>query len=240
MIKIAICDDEKYMIDDISLRIMDYFENDKEKFELFEFNNGSSFLSFYNEEGKADIVFMDIEIGDDNGIDIVSKIREIDENVIVIFVTSHDNYVNKAFKLGAFQYLSKPIDDKLFNEEVARSIKFLETSNKECVIKSEGKCLTLRYKDIYCYEMRKGKIYLHLKNRCYLIDERITIVKIEKNLKAYDFISVEQGNVINMSKIFEIGLSNLKLDNEQSIPLSRKNRMYLLDEYNKFLLRRRV
>ena len=72
------------------------------------------------------------------------------------------------------------------------------------------------------------------------MDERSTIVKIEKKLKAYDFIKVEQGNVINMSKIFEIGLSSLKLDNDQSIPLSRKNRMYLLDEYNKFFTRRRV
>lgn len=84
MIKIAICDDEKYMVDDIGIRIMDYFDDDKEKFELFEFSNGSDFLSFYNEEGKADIIFMDIEIGDKNGVEIIAKIREIDENVIAI------------------------------------------------------------------------------------------------------------------------------------------------------------
>ncbi len=240
MIKIAICDDEKYMVDDISLRIMDYFDNDKEKFELFEFNSGSNFLSFYNEEGKADIIFMDIEVGDDNGIEIISKVREIDENVIVIFVTSHDNYVHKAFRLGAFQYVSKPVDDKLLLEELDRAIRFCKNINSEFILKSNGISFTIRYKDTYSYEMRKGKVYIHIKNKSYLMDERITIGKIEKRVIAYDFIRVEQSHIINMSHISEIGSDCLKLDNDELIPISRKNRVHLLSEYNKFLLRRRV
>ncbi len=240
MIKIAICDDEKYMVDDIILRIMDYFENDKGKFDLFEFNNGSDFLSFYNEEGKADIVFMDIEIGDNNGLELISKIKEIDSNVIVIFVTSHSEQVHNMFRLGAFQYMPKPINDNLFVAEMDRAVIILSKCNQQFVFKSNNITKTIKYAHIYYFEMQKGKIFINLKDDRIGIDERKTMSRLESQVSQHDVVRVEQGSMVNMSKISEICLDYLILDNGKKVSISRGMKSNFLESYNRYLLRRRI
>lgn len=240
MIKIAICDDEKYMVDDISLRIMDYFENDNEKFELFEFDNGSDFLKFYSEDGKSDIIFMDIEIGADNGLELISKVKEIDSDVIVIFVTSHSEQVHSMFRLGAFQYMPKPIEDKLFAAEMERAVNMLAKSSQQFLFKSNNVSKALKYGQIYCYEMKKGKIVLYLKENSIFIDERKTMSKLENQVSPHDFVRVEQGFIVNMSKISEICLDYLLLDNGKKISISRGKKSGFLDAYNRYLLRSRL
>ena len=236
MIKIAICDDEKYMVVDIGIRIMDYFDDDKEKFELFEFSNGSDFLLFYNEEGKADIIFMDIEIGAENGVEIIAKIREIDENVIVIFVTSYTNYVNAAFRLSAFQYLVKPIIDADFTCDFSRALRGINDKYKILSINTvDGKKKIDISKIMYmCSEGKVVHIVMQNKTR---YDVRSKLSDYKNNELISYFESSHKSYLINLRYVANIKTQYVVLQNNDIIPISRNCKMQFINKYNHYILK---
>jgi two-component SAPR family response regulator len=69
-----------------------------------------------------DVVFIDIEMPDLNGMEMSKKILEIDENIAIVFTTAYRKYAVEAFRLDAMDYLMKPIDKKLLNETLNRVI----------------------------------------------------------------------------------------------------------------------
>ena len=110
--KIAICDDEIICIDRLRQLLQPYME--KESLEIDSFLSGEEFL--YNSHGieQYDIIFLDIEMFDVSGLDVAERLRSKGSNAIIIFITSYINYVSDTFRLGAFQFLVKPIEEKIF------------------------------------------------------------------------------------------------------------------------------
>ena len=103
MIKIAVVDDERYIREDIKNRI----ELTGSGAVVDGFPSGEAFLH----AGKQyDIVFLDIQLGGMDGIDIARELRQKSENVILIFVTGTKEHVFQAFDVAAFHYLLKPIE----------------------------------------------------------------------------------------------------------------------------------
>ena len=234
MIKIAICDDEKYMVDDIGIRIMDYFNDDKELFELFEFSNGSDFLSFYNEEGKTDIIFMDIEVGDDNGIEIISKIREIDENVIVIFVTSHPSFIKYSFMVKAFQYIHKPIDQLFFNDEFDRAVNDYNKRFVKITMRFNGKDTYLNIRDITHIESINKKTIFYF-NDGITQESPITLSNILIKFKDYEFVQIHKSYIVNLAKVESKSMTAVYLGTNIEIPISRKYKDDFLKRLNLYL-----
>ena len=239
MIKIAICDDEKYMIDDIGIRIMDYFDDDKEKFELFEFSNGADFLSFYNEEGKTDIIFMDIEIGDKNGVEIIAKIREIDEDVVVIFVTSHTAYVNQAFRVGAFQYINKPIDEQFLIQEMDRACRMLLKSNS--IISFPSKCGAeyVRVKDIVYCESQNKITAIQLRNGS-VKEVMCCLSKCLDSLECFGVFRCHRCYIVNIEHVVATNSQFAELNDSTHIPIGRKYRLDFDKAINRFINKRSV
>lgn len=114
MIEIAIVDDEKSVRDEIENLI----RAGKQDCAADGYKAGEDlFLA-----GKAyDIVFLDICLEKENGIEVAKRIRETFENTVLIFVTGIKDYVFKAFDVGAFHYLLKPLNPKKFEEVFLRA-----------------------------------------------------------------------------------------------------------------------
>lgn len=115
MIKILICEDierdklhlhqllDSFLLTNkISYKI-DYLEN---------FDVGTNLFLEY------DLIFLDIELGDYNGIEIASKIRTYNRSSIIIITSSFKKYLIDGYKIEAKRYLIKPIDEKVFNIEM--------------------------------------------------------------------------------------------------------------------------
>lgn len=93
MIRIAIVEDEKNS-SDLLVNYLEKYSNDKNiRFDVKTFFSCNQILNNYN--NNFDIIFMDIELPDGNGLETIRKIREVDKNVIVIFVTNMAQYAVK-------------------------------------------------------------------------------------------------------------------------------------------------
>lgn len=132
---IAICDDEKFFRETI-INYLLTFQIEANDISVFEFENGENLISAYKKGKKFDIVFLDIEMDGITGIEVGKQIREFEKNVIFIFTTSHTEYISDAFRLNAFQFLVKPINQEDFNNEMKRAINTINQNKKNILLKA--------------------------------------------------------------------------------------------------------
>ena len=107
--KIAVCDDENIVIDDI----IEKLQSRRNEYEIVRYNSGDELLTAALD---FNILFLDIEMRGLSGMETAFKLREMNYDGIIIFLTSHTEFMPDAFKVKAFRFLNKPIDIEKFNE----------------------------------------------------------------------------------------------------------------------------
>ena len=101
--RIAICDDEKSYIEKIKKDIKS-FQTHENEFEFSEFESGEEFIAEFSND-KYDLLILDIEMKDLNGLQTAEFIRQLDKNVILIFMTGYDKFVYQGYEVKAFRYI---------------------------------------------------------------------------------------------------------------------------------------
>lgn len=209
-----------------------------ESLSIYTYLSGEEILEQIDKEMKFDIVFLDIEMSEVSGIDVARWLRENNNRAIIIFITSYLNYVSDTFRLGAFQFLVKPIDEKVFNYDFKRAIRTYKNAHKLYQVRWRDINYIIEYGNIYYIEAYSRHLYIHtefMKYECVgMLSEE------EKKLRAYNFVRCHQGFLINMYKIKEINKTNVILNNDVPIPIGRRFREELLEAFNLFLAGRLV
>ncbi len=107
MLHIAICDDEKYMSDKIKMMVSDFLCGKKMDIVISQFSNGGELLKY---DRTIDILFLDIQMKDMDGMETARKLRDHKFKGILIFITVLKEMVFQSFEVQAFDYLVKPIE----------------------------------------------------------------------------------------------------------------------------------
>ena len=106
MINVAIVEDEKQAADRLCSLFCRYERERGEKFRVVVFSDPVTFLANYSPD--YELIMMDIDMPDLNGMDAVRKLREADREVMVIFVTNLAQYAVKGYEVDAFDFIVKP------------------------------------------------------------------------------------------------------------------------------------
>lgn len=232
--RIAICEDEK-VFQDIVLEYLTPYLLKMNDITVQVFSNGQDLLAHHFEEHKFDLIFLDIELPVMSGVEVAQSIRESDTSVILIFITGHTQYVRNAFSINAFQYLTKPLSQEVFNEEFERALehynkmKFLYKINCRKVTKY------FEIRDILYIETYDRHLRLVTQDGKYEYKGKISDEEIK--LENYGFIRCHQGYLVNMRHIVRPVDGCFKLTNNENIPISRKMKNEVMSKYNKFLAR---
>ena len=116
MIEIAICDDEIVITSKIENILEELSEEMGIKVEIDVFYDGKTLVNYIKDGKKYDLIYMDIEMREQDGISAASEIREIDKNVFLIYITSHESFAKDVFELNAYRFITKPIDLGIFRK----------------------------------------------------------------------------------------------------------------------------
>lgn len=198
---------------------------------------------------KPDVVFLDINMPMQNGVELAKKISKIDSYVDIVFVTAYDAHALEAFELNALDYILKPVDDLRLNITLNRILKRREgkkkseseiprmisqiinkLENQECVCRKmpcelRGKILLVDLKDIYFCFIEGEKTYIKTKKECYLTG--YTLNQIEKKSNFFRAHRSYLVNIDNVKELFSWFNGTYKLvmnDLENSeVPISRNN-----------------
>lgn len=116
MLEIAICDDEKCDVASIENMLENISINNAVKIDVDVFYDGKTLVDFINKGKRYDIIYLDIEMLNQNGVDAGKAIRRMDNKVIIIYVTSYESFAKEVFEVSAFRFITKPIDFSVFKK----------------------------------------------------------------------------------------------------------------------------
>ena len=118
---IAVCDDLPEYREKLKALLNPYISANQ--LNIAEFCRGEDLLDACEKGVLWDIAFLDIEMDGLTGIETGKRLRKLQRDVIVIFVTSHINYVSDAFRQDAFQFLLKPVKEEDFRKDFERALR---------------------------------------------------------------------------------------------------------------------
>lgn len=229
MLKIAVCDDEPAFVEQISDRIKKYIPDG-----IIQCFLSSEDLLLQGE--LFDIYFLDIQMEKMNGIETAKKLRELEEESIIVFITGAKEYVFQAFDVAALHYLVKPVDDAKLQEVLERAKKEIEKKqnrkDRQIFIKTRNKNITLNVADILYFENEMRKIIAHTVRG--EISFYGVMADMEKEAGA-GFYRCHRGYLVNLSYVMEYDMENIMLSNGEKIYLSKDRYHDFVKQYMRYL-----
>lgn len=234
MLNIAICDDEKIFLDQVFGTVSNLLQEKKIKFEIDSFTSGVDLLKeIMNGNIKYDIIFLDIIMASGDGIEIGKKIKEIDEKIHIIYISSSKDFLLDGYDVGAFNYILKPIDENRLKYQIFRLIKKMKIKEEILEINKVGTIIKLNVEDIKYCEVKNRIITIFYKGE--MIEYYDTISELEKKLKEYDFIRPHRSYLVNPKYIFKIQQNDLVLDDREIIHISRLKIKTVKEEFKNYI-----
>lgn len=234
--KIAFCDDDREFIK--SYNVLADKINEIVPVNYDNYMSGNDLIKDYDKNDKYDIVFLDIELGKDsiNGIETANKLKEIDDNVLIVFCTNHTEYAYESFEVEPFRFIVKPFDLEKFKSVILAAYKKIQNSNSDLCLVSDEASHHILVNDIYYIESDKRALIFHFK------DNNITsygkLDDYSQKLYINDFILVNRSCLVNCNHIAVFESGSIRLKNDSIIPISRNKQKYAKEEHVKFVLRR--
>ncbi|AFS77878.1 LytTr family DNA-binding response regulator [Gottschalkia acidurici 9a] len=217
MIKIVICEDEKEQQELLRLYIVQIFEGLYVEYNLEIFNSGEELLESYPK--GTDVLLLDIQMEQINGIDTARKIRELDDKVEIIFITSLIEYALEGYEVRAYRYLIKPIKYDDLKNNIINCIKEIDIKNKYIIINEQGNRIKLDINEITYTEVQKENLTIHTLDQIYKI--KGTMNNIEKEINCCRFFRCHKSYLINLEYIKSIKQYVAILENKEEVPISR-------------------
>lgn len=161
--QIAICDDEKSIGEILEGKIKKQLPDAV----IGKYLSGDELLA---SGFKPDILFLDIQMPGKDGMETARLLRQNNEDMILIFVTAVEEYVFRAFDVGAFHYLVKPFSDEKFEEVLKKAMKTAEchlaheVDERYMMIRSAGSHIKVFLRDIVYAEVYNRKVIIHTRN----------------------------------------------------------------------------
>lgn len=219
MLRIAVCDDDAYFRDEIHTLLTDYFTQKKYQYEIDQYESGETLLSAA-ENKPFDLVFMDIEMPNTDGIATGKKLREKQKNIFLIFVTSHNCYYQQAFRLNAFQYLEKPICTYFFVEEMDRVMAEYSVKHQDYIVEYKGCQTKVPLSQIVYLESDYWNVIIHTINGDY---KKVGKLNAEESvLQVHFFLRIHQSFLVNMKFIKKFQSEKIVLETGEALSISRK------------------
>lgn len=220
MLRIAICDDEKYDRDRIQALLLEYLETHNLNASIDLFSSGKEFLSERDNLVKYDIVFLDINMEEIDGIQTAQEMRSFQSDTCIVLVTAFINYVLEGYKVGAVRYIMKDALDVQIKECMDAIIQKMQF--REITFSFLEGDRTLYTDNILYVESRKHKCIFSCMER-----ENVTyqlygkLDQIEIKLERYGFLRIHKSFLVNMKHVKRISNYIAVMGSGDEFPVSR-------------------
>ena len=214
---IAICEDERIMAQQLECLIKQYMGTKEIAYNLATYTSGEALL-----EGQLnqDIVFLDISMGELDGMQTAKKMRKRGFLGCIIFLTSYTERVYEAFEVKAFRYLLKPINYRMLEEVLDLLSHEIAKAEKEyIIITTKQKMVRVAYEDVLYIESIGKNIEIHTLDKNYIMREKVS--EFERILIDKGFFRVHKSFLVNLEYIKEIVNDRVVLENGEVIYVSR-------------------
>lgn len=221
MLHIAICEDERLYSDRMTQLVMNFFETENEPVEITAYTDGLPLLESITEGKEFQLILLDLQLENSDGMEIAANIRRQDCRVPLVFVTGMENRAIEGYAVEALDYVVKSQLDARLKVALQR---FMKNYRENALIldTSDGGRMILPYKDILWVESENRGVRVVTEGNIYSSSQSIS--KITDLLPVKDFIEVHKSVFVRIDGIKRIGSNQIIMKNDQQLPLSRRKR----------------
>ena len=230
MQKIAICDDNSSIQEQLKAYFIQY--DQKKDIQLYQFSSGEALLKSAE---HFDLIFMDIELENMNGIETSLEIRKTDIDVYIVIISAHEDYKKYGYSLHLFDYLDKPIKLERFLQLMEEWEKYRSRDKKKQYVTFKGIHGNLRFntEDIYYFEYTNRKIKVITTHGDFEFYGKLS--EIATKMEVYGFVLSHRAYLFNLAYVMNITTQEIWLTEHYILPLSRNKVKEVKEKYTQYL-----
>lgn len=237
MIRIGICDDDIQFTGRIEKIIKRLAKDNNIHADIDVFFDGVNLLEHMKAGNiRYDLIFMDIEMEGMNGLETAHKIRESDEIVLLIYITSYESYALEAFEVHPFQFLLKPLDEKQLCHYFYKAYERIMSGDFYFNYKYKKDFYKILVKDIMYFESKKRLIRIHKADGT--ISEfygKLNNIEAEMQNRKVDFWRIHQSYLVNAKYIIRKAYNHVEMMNNEKLLVTEDRRKKLNSCYIKLM-----
>lgn len=233
ILNIAVIEDEVSAFDTLKQMIDKYEENSEGfDFKVTHFTNPITFLE--NSESVYDLIFLDIQMPDVNGMETAKKIRERGDDVMIVFVTNMAQYALESYEVHAYDFILKPVEYDSFALKFSRCLNNLEHKlNKKEIVLTYG---TTKRKvgvgDITYVEVSNHNVIVHLTDGEFRM--RGSMRTMEEQLRGCHFVYCNACYLVNLKWVKGLKGDYVVVDKSE-LRISHLKKPAFLSEFAKYI-----
>ncbi len=231
--KILICDDEERYLNELKVHVEQYLKTHNIKADLFTALNPKEIM---DSSFAFDLVFLDIQMPELNGIELAKELKKRNNKVIFFFVTNFDEYLDEAMDLRIFRFFEKPFNVKRLYSSLDRAMEYIDESYVDLFIYNNGEHQKILVDNIVYIRRENRKVILTANGG----NEYITKESLEhwtEKLPNTFFYLVHKGFLVNLHYITKCSYTELYIDKVR-IPIAPRKQANFHNYWVEYLRRR--
>ncbi len=221
--RIAIVEDEQPFADQLAEYIARFSQEYQTEIQCQHFKSSVSFFSSY--QPIWDLLLLDIEMPNMNGLMLAHKVREIDQNVLLIFITKVAKYAMAGYEVAALDYVLKPVNYYAFFMKLRRVLSLLETRQKNhLIIQGNGFVRKIPVETIRYIDVLGHTISYHTPQGIISSTGAKSIRKLESELLPDGFCKCNQCYLVNLRYVQSVEKDTVVLTDGECLNISRNRK----------------
>lgn len=231
MYRVAIVEDEEEFREQLQLYLKQYETENQVSFQISLFEDGADIIENYKKE--YDLILLDIEMPKMNGMSAAEKIREQDEQVVLMFITNMAQYAIHGYSVGALDFIMKPITYYTFAMKMTRALKRIPKKEQAPIVLSLADGVrTVEAKQVYYVEVQNRMLHYHTDEGEIVV--RGTLQSAEELLKDFSFAKCNHWYLVNLVHVKEVN-KNIAVVGPHEVEISRRNRTGFLKALTEYM-----
>lgn len=235
MYSILICDDDAFILEQIVCLTKKYLDGERTPYRLAVFENSRFLLSYLKKQESyvCSILFMDISLGEDNGIAVAKAIRRDFPKICIIFVSGYLNQLQDSFAVDPIFYLVKPIQENYFRDALQKAMdSFSPQESPSFTLSTKTGIYHIRAGEILYVESNKRTLIIHSQEETITTYEKLG--DLQAQLPDY-FIRTHKSYLVNMHYIRRMDRTDVMLTDGTAVPVSQSRHRETKESFLRFL-----
>ncbi len=214
---IAICDDSRTDTEYTQQLLEKWAQKRQTEIRLKTFVSAESFLFEYEEDKTWDILLLDIEMGQMDGVEMARRVRRGNGTVQIVFITGYSDYIAEGYDVEALHYLMKPLREERLFSVLDRAVKKLEQEERCLNLELSGEMVRLPFYEIRYLDVHQNYVTVHAGE-----DYRVkrTLSEFERELDGR-FVRAGRALILNLKYIKRVTKTEVWLSDGTVLPLPR-------------------
>jgi len=218
--KLVICEDELAIAEQIIRLVRGWASLRGQVVRVNHFGSAEAFLFAYEDDKSVDLMLLDIQMGEMDGMALARKIREGNSRVQIIFVTGISDYVAEGYDVSAVHYLLKPVKEEKLYAALDKAAANLSKPKRSISIDAADGVALVVVDDIAYIEALNHELVITLREG--KIGCKMPLYKLEEIISDERFVKTHRSYLVNLAHVRRVTRTEVILDNGAVLPLSRR------------------